>query len=61
MLFDANRRLANAESSMVHDNNPDAAGMDGIEGRRERAVHRQRHSHAGEKGINSITSAQAAL
>ena len=29
--MDANWRLANAKSSMVHENNPDAAYMDEIE------------------------------
>ena len=31
MASDANWRLANAKSSIVHDNNPDAACMDGME------------------------------
>ena len=31
MVLGANWRLANAKSSMVHENNPDAACMDEIE------------------------------
>ena len=40
MVSGENWRLANAKSSMVHENNPDAACMDEIErARRERAVY----------------------
>ena len=44
MVLGANWRLAHAKSSMVHENNPDAACMDKIERAERRAVHRQHHT-----------------
>ena len=45
MFLGANWRLANAKSSMVHENNPDAACMDEIERTEKKSsVYRQHHT-----------------
>ena len=44
MVLGANWRRANAKSSMVHENNSDAACMDEIGRTERRAVYRQHHT-----------------
>ena len=61
MVLGANCQVVNAKSSMVHENNPDAACMDEIGGRTERAVYRHHHTNCSVNGCTFSREADFAL